>query len=56
MNNIMQRLLLLKDTDPYNKQILNDCYAYIEQLEDQVNRLKQLLETRYDNATTEQKL
>ena len=54
--NLLKRLELVKDIDPYNKQLLNDCYAYIYQLEDQVDRLSKQLEDYYELAGTEQKL
>jgi hypothetical protein len=54
--NVLERLELVKDIDPYNKQLLNDCYEYIYQLEDQVNRLSKQLEDYYELAGTEQKL
>ena len=54
--NILERLELVKDIDPFNKQLLNDCYERIMQLEDQIARLKNALETEYDLANTEQKL
>ena len=30
--NILQRLDVIKDLDPFNKRLLNDCYAVIEEL------------------------
>lgn len=54
--NLLERLELIKDIDPYNKQLLNDCYEYIHKLEDQVNRLSNKLEDYYELAGTEQKL
>lgn len=54
--NLIQRLELVKDIDPFNKQLLNDCYDRLMQLEDQIARLKNALETEYDLANTEQKL
>ena len=54
--NILERLELVKDLDPFNKQLLNDCYDRIMQLEDQIARLTNALETEYELANTEQKL
>ena len=54
--NLIERLEMIKDIDPYNRQLLNDCYERIMQLEDQIARLKNALETEYDLANTEQKL
>lgn len=54
--NLLTRLELVKDIDPFNKQLLNDCYDRIMQLEDQLTRLMTALETEYDLANTEQKL
>lgn len=45
--NILQRLESIKDLDPFNKQLLNDCYAVIEQL----MKKNQLLERELDEFT-----
>ena len=37
--NLIKRLELIKDSDPFNKQILNDCYLHIQSLQDEVDRL-----------------
>jgi|DEB0MinimDraft_10_1074344.scaffolds.fasta_scaffold00345_28 methyl-accepting chemotaxis protein len=37
--NLIKRLELIKDSDPFNKRILNDCYDHIKQLQDEVDRL-----------------
>jgi len=37
--NLIKRLELIKDSDPFNKQILNDCYTHIQSLQDEVDRL-----------------
>ena len=37
--NLIKRLELIKDSDPFNKQILNDCYLHIQRLQDEVDRL-----------------
>ena len=38
--NLIKRLELIKDTDPFNKQILNDCYLHVQSLQDEVDRLQ----------------
>ena len=38
--NLIKRLELIKDSDPFNKQILNDCYLHIQSLQDEVDRLQ----------------
>ena len=38
-NNILKRLELIKDSDPFNKQILNDCFDLIKELQAEVQRL-----------------
>jgi len=38
-NNLIKRLELIKDSDPFNKHILNDCYLHIQSLQDEVDRL-----------------
>ncbi len=45
--NILQRLESIKDLDPFNKQLLNDCYAVIKQL----MKKNQLLERELDEFT-----
>jgi len=32
-------LELIKDSDPFNKRILNDCYDHFKALQDEVDRL-----------------
>ena len=36
---ILKRLELVKDIDPFNKQLLNDCHKHIESLQSEVDRL-----------------
>ena len=38
--NLIKRLELIKDSDPFNKRILNDCYLHIQSLQDEVDRLQ----------------
>lgn len=68
--NLIQRLELIKDIDPFNKQLLNDCYNTVQSLTDEVERLRghnerllqiiyqnhASLEEHYELANTEQKL
>ena len=37
--NLIKRLELIKDSDPFNKQILNDCFDHFKALQDEVDRL-----------------
>ena len=46
VDNLIERLRILKDIDPFNKQLLNDCYNTVlelqarnETLEKQLNEL-----------------
>lgn len=50
---ILERLDLIKDSDPFNKRILNDCFAVIQKLNKQIELLEKQL---YELAGTEQKL
>lgn len=50
---IIKRLELIKDSDPFNKQILNDCYETIQELQTKIDILERQL---YELAGTEQKL
>ena len=53
---IIKRLELIKDSDPFNKRILNDCYEIINNLYDRIDTLEQTLENVYESVGTEQKL
>ena len=37
--NLLQRLNLIKDSDPFNKRILNDCFDHVQTLQNEVDRL-----------------
>ena len=50
---ILERIELVKDVDPFNKQLLNDAYDTIIELS---NRLDTLERQIYGLAGTEQKL
>ena len=51
--NILERIELVKDIDPFNKQLLNDCYDTIKELSNKLDTLEKQL---YELAGTEQKL
>ena len=51
--NLLKRLDLIKDSDPFNKRILNDCFTTIQQLSIKLETLEKQL---YELAGTEQKL
>ena len=53
---IIKRLELIKDSDPFNKRILNDCYEIIIELTERLETLEQTLENVYESVGTEQKL
>jgi len=36
---LLKRLELIKDSDPFNKRILNDCYDHFNTLQAEVDRL-----------------
>ena len=38
--NITKRLELIKDSDPFNKKILNDCFDLFKELGKELERLK----------------
>jgi hypothetical protein len=38
--NLLKRLELIKDSDPFNKRILNDSFSTIQKLIDEVERLQ----------------
>lgn len=37
---ILERLELVKDIDPFNKRLLNDCFATIQKLNAEIERLQ----------------
>ena len=38
--NLLDRLRLIKDSDPFNKRILNDCFDHFQALQAEVDRLQ----------------
>lgn len=50
---ILHRLELVKDSDPFNKRILNDCFTTIQELQKRIDTLEKQF---YELAGTEQKL
>ena len=53
VDNLIERLRIVKDIDPFNKQLLNDCYNTVLELQ---ARNEQLEKQIYELAGTEQKL
>ncbi len=53
VDNLLKRLELIKDSDPFNKRILNDSYDTILELSQRLEALEKQL---YELAGTEQKL
>jgi len=37
---LLKRLELIKDSDPFNKRILNDCFDHFKVLQDEIDRLQ----------------
>jgi tetrahydromethanopterin S-methyltransferase subunit G len=56
INTLLKRLELIKDSDPFNKRILNDCYDTIKELNQRLETLENTLENVYESVGTEQKL
>jgi len=53
IDNLLLRIELVKDIDPFNKQLFNDCYDTINELSQRLTTLEKQL---YELAGTEQKL
>jgi hypothetical protein len=53
---LVKRLELIKDSDPFNKRLMNDCYDTILELQSRLNELETTLENVYESVGTEQKL
>jgi len=53
---IIKRLELIKDSDPFNKRLMNDCYDTILELQAKLETLHHTLENVYESVGTEQKL
>jgi len=53
VENLLKRLDIIKDSDPFNRRILNDCFTTIQQLNIKLNTLEKQV---YELAGTEQKL
>lgn len=51
-SNLLKRLDLIKDSDPFNKRLLNDCFTEIQVLRTEIDRLKQL-NTQLNNMVTQ---
>ena len=54
--NLLKRLDLVKDSDPFNKRLMNDCYDTILEMQSRLNELETTLENVYESVGTEQKL
>jgi len=37
---ILERLGIVKDVDPFNKRLLNDCFTTIQKLNEEIERLQ----------------
>ena len=53
ISNLLKRLDLVKDSDPFNKRLLNDCFTTIQQMSIKLEALEKQF---YEFAHTEQKL
>ena len=53
--NLIKRLELVKDSDPFNRRLMNDCYDHFKALQDEVDRLiyhnNNLMNVIYQNQT-----
>ena len=38
--NLIKRLDLIKDSDPFNRRILNDCFDHFQTLQTEIDRLQ----------------
>lgn len=38
--NLLHRLSLIKDSDPFNRRILNDCFDHFQTLQTEIDRLQ----------------
>lgn len=56
LDTLLKRLELIKDTDPFNKRILNDCYDSLMELSCRLKEVENTLEKIYESVGTEQKL
>jgi len=36
---LLKRLELIKDSDPFNKRLMNDCYDHFKALQEELDRL-----------------
>jgi hypothetical protein len=50
---LLERLAIIKDSDPFNKRLLNDCFTVVQQMSNKLDALEKQL---YELAGTEQKL
>jgi hypothetical protein len=50
---LLERLAIIKDSDPFNRRLLNDCFTVVQQMSNKLNTLERQL---YELAGTEQKL
>ena len=55
-NNLLKRLELVKDMDPFNRKLLNDSYNLLQELQSEVDRLvyhnNNLMNVIYQNQTS----
>ena len=56
INTLVKRLESIKDSDPFNKRLMNDCYDTILEMQSRLNELETTLENVYESVGTEQKL
>ena len=56
INTLIKRLELIKDSDPFNKRLMNDCYDPILDMQSRLNELNTTLENVHESVGTEQKL
>ena len=40
ISNLLKRLDLIKDSDPFNRKILNDCFDLLQKTSEEIERLQ----------------
>jgi hypothetical protein len=55
ISNLLKRLDLIKDSDPFNRKILNDCFDLLQKTSEEIERLQyhnnNLMNVIYQNQT-----
>ena len=55
ISNLIKRLDIIKDSDPFNKRLLNDCFTVLQKSHSEIERLQyhnnNLMNVIYQNQT-----